>query len=162
MNKWEVVIANSYMKHGDLWMYGTRILSMAATLGWMAFTLALLGTTEVFLGISDPPTPEISPWWIPVGGHLFLFGVLGMLTTACVASITRSPGIKNYLIAVALMGILWGTFTELYQLTVPGRSTSVEDLGVDLGGSVLGGIVAWSLGVWIMRRLLRSKNTKIS
>ena len=163
MNKWEAVIANSYMRHGNLWLYSTRILSMAATLGWMAFTLVFLGTPDLPTSkISPwwvpPPTPEISPWWVPVGGHLFLFGVLGVLTAACVATIARSPVIKNYLIAVALMGILWGTFTELYQLTVPGRSASVEDLGLDLGGSVCGGIAAWALGVWIIRRLHRWRN----
>ena len=117
----------------------------------MAFTL-------VFLGTSDPPTPEISAWWVPVGGHLFLFGVLGGLTAACVATVARSPGIRNYLIAVVLMGILWGTVTELYQLTVPGRSASFEDLGLDLGGSVFGGIAAWAMGVWITRRFLQSSS----
>ena len=152
MNKRLGAIASSYSRHGNIRLYGARTLSITAVLGWMAFTL-------VFLGTSDPPTPEISAWWVSVGGHLFLFGVLGGLTAACVATVARSPGICNYLIAVVLMGILWGTITELYQLTVPGRSASFEDLGLDLGGSMFGGIAAWAMGVWIIRRFLSSRNS---
>lgn len=151
MNKWEGSVANSYLRRKKTWLHGAQTLSVAAILGWMAFTL-------LFLGTSDPPTPEKSPWWVAVGGHLFLFSVLGVLTTGCVAAIARSPGPTRYLIAVALIGILWGAFTELYQLTVPGRSASFADLGLDVGGSLFGGIAVWTAGTWIMRRFLNARS----
>ena len=119
------------------------------TLGWMAVTF-------LFLGTSSPPTPEESPWWVAVGGHLFLFSVLGLLIAVCVATITRSTRLKYYLVGVALVGITWGACTELYQITVPGRSASFGDLALDVAGSIFGGAVAWAFGTWISGRFFEA------
>ncbi len=150
MHLWETLNSATLSRQGKRWRYGVQTVSVSTTLGWMAFTL-------LFLGTSDPPTPEKSPWWVAIGGHLFLFSVLGSLVSVCVAAIMRSPTPGNYLIAVVLIGTLWGMFTELYQMTIPGRSPSFDDLLLDVGGSLFGGIAAWSIGTWIMRRLANKR-----
>ncbi len=110
----------------------TQVLSISATLGWMAVTLLVLGS-------SDPPSPVAPPWWFPVLAHLFLFAVLGLLTLLTLATLDRSSGWISSLAMVVAFGFLWGLATELYQGTIPSRSASWEDLFLDTVGAFLGG-----------------------
>jgi VanZ family protein len=117
-------------------------LSVAATLGWMAVIM-------VFLGSSDPPGPDLRAWWFPIMGHLFLFGVLGFLVSVSglmAAGLNRLP---SNLAMAAVVGSGWGGFTELYQNTIPGRGAALDDWLVDVAGSVLGGVLAWGILLWI-------------
>lgn len=116
----------------------------------MAITLVLLGT-------SSPPTGGQDAWWVPVVGHLGLFGVLGFLVSISVAFTLRTVRLLAHVAAVVAIGSFWGLFTELYQTTVPGRSASIEDFLLDFAGSLLGGLTAWIAGVWIDRRMARAR-----
>ena len=108
-----------------------QVLSISATLGWMAVTL-------LFLGSSDPPSPVAPPWWFPLRAHLLLFAVLGLLTLLTLATLNRSSGWISSLAMVVAFGFLWGLATELYQGTIPSRSASWEDLFLDTVGAFLG------------------------
>ena len=109
-----------------------QALSISATLSWMVVTF-------LFLGTSDPPSPEASPWWFPALAHLFLFAVLGFLSMLTLATLERSPGLISSLAMVVVFGFMWGSATELYQGTIPSRSASWEDLFLDTVGAFLGG-----------------------
>ena len=121
-------------------------ISISATLGWMAVTL-------LFLGSPDPPSPEAAPWWFPVLAHLFLFGVLGFLTMLTLATLERPSGWISSLAMVVVIGFLWGSVTELYQVTIPSRSASWEDLFFDTVGAFLGGVGSKVAGLCAHRYL---------
>jgi VanZ family protein len=121
-------------------------LSIAATLGWMAVIM-------VFLGSSDPPGPGLRAWWFPILAHLFLFGVLGFLVSVSGLLAVRSSRLPTNMALVVLVGGGWGVFSELYQYTVPGRSAAAGDGLADVVGSVLGGVMAWAVMLWISRNL---------
>ena len=123
-----------------------QVVSISATLSWMAITL-------LFLGSSDPPSPETPLWWFPVLAHLFLFAVLGFLTMLTLATLERSSGWISSLVVVVVIGFLWGSATELYQGTIPSRSASWEDLFLDTVGAFLGGAGAKVAGLCCYRYL---------
>ena len=107
----------------------------------------------VFLGSSDPPGPGLRAWWFPILAHLFLFGVLGFLVSVSGLLAVRSSRLPPNLALVVVVGGGWGVFTELYQFTVPGRTAAAGDGLVDVAGSVLGGVMAWVVMLWISRNL---------
>ena len=107
----------------------------------------------VFLASSDPPGPELRAWWFPTLGHLFLFGVLGFLVSVSGLLAVRSSRLPPNMALVVFVGGGWGVFTELYQYTVPGRTAAAGDGLVDVAGSVLGGVMAWVVMLWISRNL---------
>ncbi len=121
-----------------------QVVSISATLSWMAITL-------LFLGSPDPPSPETPLWWFPVLAHLFLFAVLGFLTMLTLATLERSSGWISSLVVVVVIGFLWGSATELYQGTIPSRSASWEDLFLDTVGAFLGGTGAKLAGLCCYR-----------
>ncbi len=123
-----------------------QVVSISATLSWMAVTL-------LFLGSSDPPSPEAPPWWFPALAHLFLFAVLGLLTLLTLATLERSSGWISSLEMVVVFGFRWGSATELYQGTIPSRSASWEDLFLDTVGAFLGGADSKVVGLCCYRYL---------
>ena len=44
--------------------------------------------------------------------------------------------------------------TELFQMTVPGRGPELEDLLANGVGSVVGGLSAWTVRLWIINALM--------
>ena len=112
-----------------------------------------MAVTLLFLGSSDPPSPEAPPWWFPVLAHLFLFAVLGFLTMLTLATLERSYGWISSLVLVVVIGFLWGSATELYQGTIASRSASWEDLLLDTVGAFLGGAGSKLAGRCAYRRL---------
>ena len=119
----------------------------------------------VFLGTSELPMPDSMPdlsrelreeWWAPILVHLFLFGVLGILVSVSTTVVGRSKRFQTNMIVVVLVGTLWGLFTELFQTTVPGRGPEVDDLLANGVGSVLGGLSAWMVRLWIINGKVHS------
>ena len=112
----------------------------------MAATLVLLGSSDTTtLGLSAEPTA----WWAPILVHLFLFGGLGILVSVSTTVVGRSNRLQTNMLVVLLVGTLWGLFTELFQITVPGRGPEAVDLLSDSVGSVLGGLSAWTVRLLI-------------
>ena len=116
----------------------------------VALTLTL--GTMVFLGTSNPPTPENGIGGLgivssDVIGHLFLFGALGFLVAGVTAIVVPSKGPIFWLVAAVIAMSVWGAFTEGYQAFVPSRSGSLEDLAVDVIGASLGALSFLALRV---------------
>ena len=146
MKRWTALTIAPPTHRRRLERYGAPTLSIAATLGWMALILVILGS-------SDSPGPDLRAWWFPILAHLFLFGVLGFLVSVSGLLAVRSSRLPPNMALVVFVGGCWGVFTELYQYTVPGRSATAGDGLVDVAGSVLGGVMAWAVMLWISRNL---------
>ena len=146
MKVWAGRIPTQLAGHEESFRPWAQALSISATLGWMAVTLLLLGS-------SGPPPNEAPPWWVPVLAHLFLFAVLGFLTMLTLATLERSSSWISSLATVLVIGFLWGSATELYQGTIPSRNASWEDLFLDFVGAFLGGAVSKVAGLCAHRYL---------
>jgi VanZ family protein len=96
-------------------------------------------------------------WWTPILGHLFLFVVYGILVSVDFILVAGSNRFAPNIAVVLLAGIIWGLFTELYQITVPGRNAALDDLLIDGAGSILGGLVASGVVLSLSRNIVGGK-----
>ncbi len=124
----------------------------------VALTLTL--GTMVFLGMSNPPVPDIGLIGLgivpaDVIGHLFLFGALGFLVSGVTAFVVPSQRPFFPLVAAVIAMSVWGAFTEWYQTIVPSRSGSLEDLAADVIGASLGALGFLALRVLATSRIGR-------
>ncbi len=71
--------------------------------------------------------------------HFFAYGVLAFLLAK---SIYRCFG-WNSLVIVVMTTILLGVCDELYQATIPNRSSSIADVIADGIGAIIGFLSAW-------------------
>ncbi|NOX26930.1 MAG: VanZ family protein [Gammaproteobacteria bacterium] len=71
--------------------------------------------------------------------HFFAYGVLAFLLAK---SIYRHFG-WNSLVIVVMTTILLGVCDELYQATIPNRSSSIADVIADSIGAIMGFLSAW-------------------
>ena len=108
-----------------------RIVSCGMTAGWMGV---------IFWVLADPapPSPTVPAWWFPILAHIGLFGILGTSGAFSTAALTPRASWNRQLLTVVLLVFTWGIFTELYQLTIPSRSASWEDVVWDLCGGIAG------------------------
>ena len=93
---------------------------------------------------TNPRSPDLGP---SLGssaeaflGHLFLFGVLGVLVSY---NICYARGRRQVLLgagAALLVGLVWGAVTEGYQTQVAEREASSFDVMTDMLGAGLGGV----------------------
>ena len=103
----------------------------------------------MFLGMADPPGPHSGG--VPavgVAGHLFLFGVLGLLVSGGALMISWSGKLTVALFTV--LSVTVALATESYQTTLSARSGNLEDVLVDLMGAAGGGLVAWFMWPWLL------------
>ncbi len=121
-------------------------LLVFATLGWMSL-LMLIAAWE------NPRTPsgglDLDPNVIAILAHAVLFGVLGALVL-CDVLCWRGRHVIVACIAASLVGLIWGTATELYQIRVPGRDASLMDVVNDILGAASGGMLA-AAALWAIR-----------
>ena len=113
MKGWDALLIAAHDQGRRVPRYLPPIVSVGATLGWMAITMVFLGTSE--LPIPDPSRELREEWWAPILVHLFLFGVLGILVSVSTTVVGRSKRFQTNMIVVVLVGTLWGLFTELFQ-----------------------------------------------
>ena len=112
-----------------------------------------VGITLMFLGLADPPGPT-STDTVPGGeftlqlGHLFLFGVLGLLVSTGVLVVRNSRGLLVPVASGLFVGVMVAVFTEWFQLSVSGRSGNVEDILTDVAGVVGGAGLTWVFMAW--------------
>lgn len=78
-----------------------------------------------------------------ISGHFTLFILL------CVSFYKATKKIPLSIV----MTLSYAIFDELHQLSTPGRSCSVFDLGVDTLGAVISGIFLWKLLPTLPKRL---------
>ena len=121
------------------------------------FIWVLLGQepdNNLFIYEGHRESPMFFSQFIAIGAHLGLFGILGALLYITLQTIEYSS-IKHFgILVIALIGLGWGTLTELYQLSVSGRYASVGDVVTDLTGAVIGGFLMGQIMRFISRRMV--------
>lgn len=70
-----------------------------------------------------------------ISGHFILFIIL---------SIALFKATKDIPLSI-VMTVSYAVLDELHQLSTPGRSCSISDLGVDTLGAIISGIFLWKL-----------------
>lgn len=136
------------------WWIG-RLVTSAALGGWMRLIFYLSSKSPSEL----PHQLEVFSWLgklRDVAGHLFLYGVLGMIATAALACLVAGATRRALSALVATgLGALYGVLDEYHQSFVPGRSASAMDVVVDSVGVTLGLACVWyAMRVVAERRLV--------
>lgn len=102
------------------------------------FLLSIGWVIALFIESSQPPASFIGAVdGLDKVAHFVAFGVLAMLLCtafACLGLKTLTP----LILAPLLITMLAGVIEEGYQMTVPGRASSVDDLLADVCGAVFG------------------------
>lgn len=70
-----------------------------------------------------------------ISGHFILFIIL------CIAFFKATKDMPLSIV----MTVCYAVFDELHQLSTPGRSCSISDLGIDTLGAIISGIFLWKL-----------------
>ena len=134
-----------------------QLLLILTTFSWMMFILMILGQEphgNSFIHGGQAEFLVFNSQLIPIGAHLVLFGIQGMLLSITF-QITEYSSIKHFnILSIVLIGLGWGILTELYQLSVPGRYASVADVITDLVGAVIGGFLMLQMTRFLSRRMI--------
>ena len=120
---------------------------------WRTAWLPVALWLAVIFGVSTIPNLKVPEVGLPIAdkfSHLGEYGVLGVLFAR--ARLQRVRGGRAAL-AGALLGLVVGTFDELYQRGTPGRESSPLDIAADACGAALGAwLWTWMAARWQARR----------
>ena len=139
------------VKNGQLWIAALPVL----------FVLAIgIGISLPHDTINDllKPADEFlirrnSPMSTSKYGHVFCFAMLTLFALAIRRKLTATPA------ELVLFIVLLAVATEGFQLFVPGRTTKLTDLGLDLVGALIGfGI--FSIYKWVYPNRVERKTAK--
>ncbi len=85
-------------------------------------------------------------------GHLGLYGVLGVLVLWNACRTRPAWGWSLFgVMAASIFGFLWGALDEWHQRFVPGRDSSLGDMGVDTAGAFGGSVLLYLLYSFLHR-----------
>lgn len=98
----------------------------------------------VLSSMSHPPVPPVLTFK-HADKVLHFFEYLGLGLLLCRGLTMGGEGLAPGMafLAAALLGTLYGATDELHQYVVPGRSASLADLGADVSGATVGGLLYW-------------------
>ncbi len=119
---------------------------LMATVTWMALIMVIMAWPNL-------RAPSLGPEEVQSGSnailvHILLFSVLGVLisSTFYVGRGARQKALG--VLAAAMIGLAWGIATEWYQLYVPGRYASLQDMSWNMVGSAIGGLLTLRVMLW--------------
>ena len=144
-------------------MHGGRTIDSKDNVGRYVCIGLLLGVTAAWISVlmlisawQDPKTPDVGPQagtaLEPYLAHFALYGILGFLVSLDVCYIKGRQYGALGIIAALVVGLVWGSATEGYELFVPDRAASFLDVLTNTLGAVCGGLLL----VWPYR-LIRSR-----
>ena len=91
---------------------------------------------ETLNSLLKPANDVLTRWNLPLSagkyGHVFCFAMLTLFALAIRRKLTATP--KELVLFILLLAVA----TEGFQLFVPGRTTKIFDLGLDLFGALIG------------------------
>ena len=94
---------------------------------------------ETLNNLLRPANDLLSRWNVPLlagkYGHVFCFAMLTLFALAIRRKLTASP--QELVLFILLLAVA----TEGFQLFVPGRTTKIFDLGLDLFGALIGFLI---------------------
>jgi len=94
---------------------------------------------------SKTPSVKIPIWNFDKLVHMLEYTVFGILLMLAFRSNQIGKPMRRANLQSSILGVLYGLSDEIHQYFVPGRTSSLADLGADALGILL--------GVWIFNRL---------
>ncbi len=141
-----------------------RIVFSSALLAWMLliYYLSSLPYTSIETIWSVPPE-EVT--WVSgsmgdrsIQGHLAIFAVLAWLARAAIQCWNAgNVYLLRWSILAVVFSVGYGVMDEFHQSTVPGRTASISDVGVDALGAVAAVAAAQVFLSWFGRRRLATR-----
>jgi VanZ family protein len=115
-----------------------------AALWWLGSEAGSLSTTSRFIGpllrwlLPDAPQAVLDRihFFLRKGAHVGGYGLLGFLTWRAVLASTRGGALRTALLALTWV-LLVAAADEFRQTTIPARTGSPWDVGLDAGGALL-------------------------
>jgi len=98
---------------------------------WMA---AIFGLSSI--GTNEPPDTRLLTIVIKKAGHVIEYALLAALYVRAITG-GRRP-LLGALTASAVLAVLYAASDEIHQTYIPGRHGQSLDVGIDLGGALLG------------------------
>jgi len=113
---------------------------------------------ETLNSLLKPANDLLASWNLPLSagkyGHVFCFAMLTLFALAIRRKLTASP--QELVLFILLLAVA----TEGFQLFVPGRTTKLLDLGLDIFGALIGfGIFSIYKSVYPNRHLAKQAKT---
>ena len=135
------------------------IVLLMVTVAWMAVIMVIMAWPHLQAPSIGPEPAEIPPSTLLV--HLLLlFGILGVLVSSTFYVGRRIRERALGVLAASMIGLVWGVVTEWYQLYVPGRYATVQDVALGFVGSTTGGFLTLSVLLWRIRARYRLTERK--
>jgi hypothetical protein len=101
----------------------------------------------IYFSGAMPVFPGLWEFAIKKSAHMVAYG---MLTLLGLRALVGWSGMSRRKVALAIgMALTYALIDEFHQSFVPGRHASLMDIGLDLGGATIFGVVAWW---WHMRQ----------
>jgi len=119
------------------------MMTRAANAGIARYYLPVLGWVAVlvvFACVSLPEAPQPAALNVDKMRHAAAYALLGALAARAAAGHAAGRGAAAFVAAFFAVFAV-GVGTEIIQISVPGRSADVVDLGADLLGGVLGALL---------------------
>lgn len=95
--------------------------------------------------LTKTPPIEIPIWNVDKLVHMLEYTIFGILLVLAFRSDQIGKPMRRANFQSIILGVLYGLTDEIHQYFVPGRTSSLADLGADALGILL--------GVWIFNRL---------
>ena len=136
---------------GVIALASTNIASQAHTNVWLSRFIHLFspGTLD---GASSSSRFEAVSYVVRKSAHLAEYGVLGLLATGALkalfpgyADVTNQRTLRRLAVIVVPFGTLVASVDELHQTTLPSRTGSIRDVGIDMIGLSAGVLVMWAI-----------------
>lgn len=119
---------------------------------WRSAWLPVACWLLVIFGVSSIPNLKVPDVGLPIAdkfSHLGEYAVLGALFARARLS---GAGMRRAAWGAALLGLVVGSFDEIYQYRTPGRESSALDATADILGATLGALLwTWIAARWRAR-----------
>ena len=118
------------IRNGQLWIAALPVFFV------LAIGIGISLPFETLNSLLKPANDVLTRWNLPLSagkyGHVFCFAMLTLFALAIRRKLTATP------IELVLFILLLAVATEGFQLFVPGRTTKIFDLVLDLFGALIG------------------------
>jgi VanZ family protein len=130
--------------HGKVTRAWLLVVLWTAALWWLGSESGSLSATSRFIGpllrwlLPDAPQATLVRihFFLRKGAHLGGYGLLAFLTWHAVLASTRARALRTALLALTWV-LLVAAADEIRQTTIPSRTGSAWDVGLDAGGALL-------------------------
>lgn len=110
----------------------------------------LLGSVVLLLTVALP-SDNLTSSALQNFGHFALFAILGFLVLRQLRAVFKEQIVRAVLLSTVCL-VLLGLMVEWIQTGIDGRTASVKDFVLDIGGMLAGYLTYWSRTLWVSGR----------